>query len=182
MVILITLLILAAFLLLTEILTVNIVLSDEKTVEFNLMIFALSLKFGKGRSRGRKKSRKRPNISAVWRFVVSVAEVSEIVIKSLSIPLPDAAPGKEALARGLLFSAVAAFVGFAKENAGFFSLSSIFFNQSAHNNLKLEASVKVPLLRFLTRLIPFLFSYFIASEKNTKGRLKNGGKQNERAD
>ena len=96
MIVLITISLLIAFFLLTEILTVNIVLANEKILEFNLMIFAFSIKFGVGRDSKAQKKRKKPNITALRKFIFSVAEVSKIRIRRLSIPLPDASPGGEA--------------------------------------------------------------------------------------
>ena len=166
--ILITLAVLTAFVLFTEILTVKIIISDEKTLEFSLMIFALALKFGKEPLTEAKRGVRYPSTASLLRFIFSVAEISNVEIKALSIPLPDSTPQNDALTRGILLSAIAAFIGFAKENTGFFSFGSIFFDRSEHNNLKLEASVKVPLFRFLVRLIPFLLNYLSAPKKTRR--------------
>lgn len=173
---------LTAFLILTEIVTVNILYDEALQIDFNLMVFGVSFTKKKTQKNKSKKRKKSPaSAKAVIGFISRLAERSEITLRSISIPNTNAAPSATAIGQGFLSVILAALLGFGKNNAKKFTLLSINNSDSENNSIKFDVGIKITLFNFILSALPFLFDSASAFIKNRKEKNNNGRKQNERA-
>ncbi len=149
---------LTVFLILTEILTIDIFYGEKTIVDFNFTIFAIRFTSSDSKREKKKKRRNSKNIPSVLRFISPILSKSEIVLHNLYISLPSDSPSDYAIKRGIYISLMSAVFAYIDTAAKKFTANDITFHVSANNNYKVSyrVSFTVSLLNFLTFLPIFI--------------------------
>ena len=165
---------LTVFLILTEVLTIDISYGDSTVIEFNLMIFGIRFTKAKSKNKKGRKKRFRPDFYTLATIIKLALSKSEIILHRLILLYPDKTPAANAIKIGALNSLLSAAVAYADGNSKNFYLGNISFENSANNSYKimLDASLRISLLDFLIIIIRLHLS-------RIKGVKRHGRKQNE---
>ena len=178
---LITAIILIIFLIFTEIITVNLRISDKAEIDVNFMIFAISFKKPPKNNNTAKKSKRKVKlpIGAYLKLLFSVLRTSEIILRRASVDVSSSDPFIGVLNQGLYSTILGAAISYAEANSKKFTFDNIKYTDTEHNNIKLDAGIVIPMRELIVSFVPFLYELLSAYTKNMRGRLKNGRKQNE---
>ncbi len=172
------------FLILTEILTINIIRADTTVVEVNFMISAI--RFTKKEKASNKRKQKRrvpiPPIGIIAAYLSRLASKSDIHIRSLVLSGSAPTPSAEALRSGIYNSAISVILGIIEENAKKFTAEHISISVSEHNKLQVDTKITISLLDLIICTVPFIKDVLVLKLRYTKGKWKHGRKQNERYD
>ena len=163
---------LSVFLILTEIVTVDLVYGISTSVQISLNVFAL--KFTKSKERDVKPPRRKrrfPARGAIYRILSVLIPRSEIHVRELSLGFNASDPASYALRRGFLLLFISPLLAFAEKNAGKFTADNITLGVSEHNNhdVRMSISIRISLLDIIIGLLSAL----------TSARRSYGRKQNE---
>lgn len=148
---------LTVFLILTEILKIDISYGDKTVVDFNFTIFAIRFTSDNSPNKKKKKRRNRRKISNFLYFISPILSKSEIVLHHISVLLPYDSPSDYAVKRGAYISLLSSLLAYVDAEAKKLVVNDITFGVSANNNYKISYSVSftVSLLNFLTFLPVF---------------------------
>ncbi len=165
---------LTAFLIISEIITINLFYQNSETlVEFNFTIFAVALNFSKDKKRHQRQKLKRFRLSpyALKKIAFYFIKKSEIIIYDLVSSLPSEDPATDSLRYGIYNLFLSSLLVFAKENSKKFSADNIILGYSDHNKTELifKAQFKISLVNILICSIIFVF-YSIRSAVSKKAR------------
>lgn len=146
---------LSVFLIFTEVITLDILYSDETVVEIGLTIFAIQFtKNKKQKQKSPKKRKKRRGAADIYPFITALIPRSEISIREISFGIRARDPAEYALKRGASILIVSSMLAYAEENAKKFSFSNIKLTFSEHNNsdITVNAQIRISLTDILIAL------------------------------
>ncbi len=163
---------LSVFLIMTEIVTLDLTYGDITSVQISFNIFAL--RFTKSDRIGKKRARRRSRFrirGIIYPALSALIPRSEIYVRELSLGIYASDPAVYALRRGFSLLFISPLLAFAEENAKKFTLDNITLGVSEHNNsdVRMNISIKISLLDIIIGLISALMS----------ARRNYGRKQNE---
>lgn len=150
---------LTVFLILTEILTINISYGEVTVIDINLTIFAIRLTTKKnGNSSKRKKRRQRNSFKSILGLIFTASKKSDIVLQRLNISLPEGEPSGTAIKQGIYLSLISSVLAYAESKAKNLYIGNITFDNSANNNLKIafDISFRISLMSFLASLCIYM--------------------------
>ena len=165
---------LLAFLILTEIITVNIFHDGVTVIDVNLIIFAIRYTKSVSTAAENKKYGKRSiaAVPAVFSYLTRIIEKSYIDIREFSLRRDSGSAASLAIGTGVFNSLIAVAVAYAKKNAKKFTSANITYSASEHNNLKLDAKITISLLNFIICTLPFIVRMIGLRAKRLKGKQK----------
>ena len=151
------------FLILTEIITVNIKYYETSYIDINFMIFGICL-FPKGKRKSnvsrdkkdKKKTKKYTSLRYAFKYLLNHSYIN---LKELNLTIPDATPKNSALfcAGGIFVSD--AILNCIYQNSKNFKSGKIFVGACDNNSFKLEFNTKIT-FSFLSAVISFLVFVF----------------------
>ena len=146
---------LTVFLVLTEILTIDISYGDKTVIDFDLMIFGIRFTQTKKQNRKGRKKRFRPDFYTVMSIINTLIGESEITVRRISVFYPQSSPDENAFKEGLCSSLLYPALAYAKVSSKNFILGNITFENSANNNYRiaLDITLELPLISFLIILM-----------------------------
>ena len=150
---------LSIFLILTEVLTIDIFYDENLILDLNFTIFAIRFTKSEHRSENNKKKRRRRNFTASSLFdIISPAlNKCEVVLHHLNISLPADSPNKCVTRQYLYVSVISPVFAYVEAKSKKFSLNDITFDVSANNNYKISyrISFEISLIDFFTFFVLF---------------------------
>ena len=149
---------LIVFLILTEVLTIDISYGDITVIDVNFTVLAISFIDRKSNTRKKRKKNEKNNFKYISAFVLSASRKSDIILHRLNLRLPRTEPAQNALNKGICFSLLSSLLAYIESNSKNFYLGNISFDDSANNNsiLTFDISFRISLLSFLGLLPRFI--------------------------
>ncbi len=151
---------LIVFLILTEVLTIDISYGDITVIDINFAVFAISFIDRKNTTRKKRNKSARNTFKNIISFVLSASRKSDIILHRLNLQLPEGEPAEYAINKGICFSLISSFLAYIENNSKNLYLGNISFNDSANNNsiLTFDISFRISLLSFLGLLPSFIIN------------------------
>ena len=148
---------LTVFLILTEILTVNVFYGETTVIDINLTVFGIRLTESSDPINGKKKQRKKSKVGAIKDFVIAASEKSEITVRYINFSMPKDEPAQVAIKQGIYISLLSSLLAYAENKAKNLYIGNITFDNSANNNLKIsfDISFKISLIALLSSLCTY---------------------------
>lgn len=142
---------LTVFLILTEILTIDISYGKQMIIDFDLMIFGIRFTQSKKKNKKGRKKRFRPDFYTLTSTVKTLISKSEVTVHRIAVSYPYKSPSENAIKIGLFNSLLSSALAYTEANSKKFRLGNITFEDSANNNYKiaLDLSLKLSLISFL---------------------------------
>jgi hypothetical protein len=145
---------LLVFLILTEIVTINIKYDNRFVVKINLMIFAVQISQSaqsESTASLKKKKRKRPAILRLYKSAYRLIGASDIFIRNLTLKIASENPISYALTRGTYLSVISAGMAMLSSTGRNFKYGNIIVTSSVHNKTEVtvNANIKCSLVAFL---------------------------------
>ena len=146
---------LTVFLVLTEILTIDISYGDQTVIDFDLMIFGLRFTQSKTNTKKGRKKRFRPDFYTVKNTLDELLSKSDLNVRSVEIYYPYGEVSANAIKVGACNSILSAILAYAEANSKKFKLGKITYADSANNNYKIvfNVNIELSLLSFLNTVI-----------------------------
>ena len=146
---------LTVFLVLTEILTIDISYGDQTVIDFDLMIFGIRFTQSKTNNKKGRKKRFRPDFYTIRNILDRLLNKSDLTVRSVEIYYPHGEPSSNAIKVGACNSFLSVILAYAEANSKKFKLGKITYADSANNNYKIvfNINLKLSLLSFLNTVI-----------------------------
>ena len=146
---------LTVFLILTEILTIDIHYGEKTVIDFDLMIFGIRFTQTKKQDKKGRKKRFRPDFYTTTNIINTLISKSEITIHDISVFYPTTSPDEDAIKIGMCNALLSPALAYAESNSKNFILGNITFEKSANNNYRiaLDISLRLYLISFLGTII-----------------------------
>lgn len=159
---------LLVFLILTEVVTINIKYDNVWIAKISLMIFAIQIsqsKKRKSKASLKKKRQRKPPVMRLCKSIYRLAGASNIFIRNITLKINSENPISYALIRGSYLSLISAGMAALSSKGRNFRYGNIIITPSVHNKneLFLNASIECSLIAFLRFCISLVIS-------NKKGR------------
>ena len=157
---------LSVFLVLTEIVTVNIIYDGDFTLEIGLMIFAVRLttaKRGVTKSRVKRSVQKRLGKSLLPNLTLIILEKGKISVRSFHFSLPANSPFSSAIKYGIIVSLLSSVLSLQNQKNIFFNPKNITAAYSDNNKIKalIDVRIEIYLIKLIVNLIAFSILSFV---------------------